>query len=279
MVDDVAAAVRHCEKQFGWGPFHRFKAAIAESSYKRWRGEKLTEVALGMAGKVQVEFLHVHKGCDTTADYQAEYGTGFQHLGIHSCDRDEALQRLQGLGAKVNELNEFPGVRIAFVDVPTGPGMFEILEPTAEMANNKQLDNSHKVDHSRSALLGIDRASIVTADMDAALSFYAEAFGWGYTRAETATLLYGHKKTTVRRYLCVAGALQLELIEPANGTDDPYSRHLRRGTHGLIHAGGTVDGELPSGESLYCEWQETGERFALYTWAGGENGLQIRLAN
>ena len=274
MVDDVAAAVSYCEKQFGWGPFYQFTAPVPNASYKAWRGEKVTEVALGMAGQVQMEFLHVHKGHDTTADYQDAYGRGFQHIGIGCKSRDAALAHLEALGASVNELNEYPGVNFAFVDVPTGPGMFEILQPTEQM----KPDSSLKTENSREeALLKIDRATIVTRNMEQALAFYAASFGWGTATATSATLHYGASQTTVQRYIGEAGKLQLELIEPQLGSDDPYAQHLYRGDHGLVHAGGVMHGQIPEGESITGQWSESGERFALYDWAGGQQALQIRL--
>ncbi|MCY4426144.1 MAG: VOC family protein [Halieaceae bacterium] len=276
VVDNVSTAVAFCRQRFGWGPFHQFKAPVAAAAYRDWTGEKLTEVALGMAGAVQVELLRVHYGRDTTADYQAEYGAGLQHLGIHCRSRDTALAHLVSLGAKVNEVNEYPGVRFAFVDVPTGPGMFEILQPTEEMASNAGISSSGKPRVDSNTLFDIDRATIVTADMDKALAFYAAAFGWSNPAAARATLRHAGKLSSARRHIGKAGKLRLEIIEPHGNGDDPYSGHLRRGSHGLIHAGGEAGGVLPAGEAFRGEWLETGESFALYDWPGGERSLQIR---
>lgn len=277
VVDDVSAAVEFCQQQLGWGPFYQFKAPVEDARYKQWRGEKLTEVALGMAGGVQVEFLHVYKGRDTTADYQAEYGRGFQHLGIHCHSRDDALAYLESLGAVVNEQNEYPGIRFAFVDVPTGPGMFEILQPTAELADNEGISTSRKSDSATSSpLFKVDRATIVSRDIDNTLAFYAAAFGWESPTANRCTLRHGDKQTTAQRYLGQAGALQLEFIQPTEDSDDPYSAHLRRGAHGLIHAGGVLDAAPPEGDALDGEWLESGESFALYNWLNIEHSFQIR---
>jgi catechol 2,3-dioxygenase-like lactoylglutathione lyase family enzyme len=279
VVDDVSTAVQYCEENFGWGPFYQFKAPVPEARYKQWSGEKLTEVALGMAGKVQVEFLHVFKGHDTTQDYQAQYGTGFQHLGIQCKSRDEALAHLESLGAVVNEVNEYPGIRFAFVDVPTGPGMFEILQPTAEMASNDGISGSRKKRDTTNPRFELDRATIVTRDINTALGFYAAAFGWERPVATQDTLRYGASETQVLRYIGTAGTLQLEFIQPKEGSSDPYAAHLRRGDHGLIHAGCNTDDGLPDGEALTGEWAETRESFALYNWAGGEYALQVRRLN
>ena len=69
VVDDVARAAAECESRFGWGPFHIFSAPVSDASYHDWRGPKLTHVALGMAGGVQVELIHVETGRDTVAEY------------------------------------------------------------------------------------------------------------------------------------------------------------------------------------------------------------------
>lgn len=279
VVDDVSTTVKYCEEHFGWGPFYQFKVPVHEARYKEWTGEKLTEVALGMAGKVQVEFLHVFKGHDTTEEYQARYGSGFQHLGIHCEGRDEALVFLESLGAQVNELNDYPGVRFAFVDVPTGSGMFEILQPTNEMASNESLSASRKPRSDANNKLNVDRATIVTRDIDTALDFYASAFGWAKPVLKQTTLRYGHSEAQVWRHVETAGKLELELIQPTKDSDDPYAAHLRRGEHGLIHAGGAIIGDFPAGEAMLGEWMDAGESFALYNWPGGEHALQVRRPN
>ena len=276
VVDDVLAAVQWCEERFGWGPFYQFKAPVAEASYRAWRGEKLTEVALGMAGKVQVEFLHVHLGRDTTGDYQQAYGTGFQHIGIHCQSRDAALDHLVAVGATVNELNEYPGIRFAFVDTPTGNGMFEILQPTEALAANAGISSSRESRVDSKTLFDIDRATVVTDDIDEALTFYARAFGWVGAKTATATLAIDGTRTRMRRHIGTAGKLQIELIETDGKGDNPYAAHLRRGNHGLIHAGGQLNSNIPLTDCLRGEWLETGESFALYDWPGGERALQIR---
>ena len=279
VVDDVPAAVQHCEKHYGWGPFFQFKAPVPDARYKDWSGEKLTEVALGMAGRVQVEFLHVHTGHDTTEDYQARYGSGFQHLGINCESRDEALAHLESIGATVNEVNEYPGIRFAFVDAPTGKGMFEILQPTAEMASNDGISSSRQSSKDAENRLNVDRATIVTRDINAALDFYSSAFNWERSTPEQQTLRFGNGETQVWRHIGSAGKLQLEFIQPEEDSDDPYAAHLRRGEHGLIHAGGTTGGDFPAGEAILGEWPATGESFALYDWPGGKNALQVRHSN
>ena len=132
VVDDVDAAVEDCISAFGWGPFHRFTAPVDEAHYRDWAGSKETEVALGMAGDVQVELIHVCEGQDTVASYQSRYGTGFQHLGISCRDREQAVEALQSIGARVDDQGEHPGIRFAFMDTPTGPGMLELLQATGD---------------------------------------------------------------------------------------------------------------------------------------------------
>jgi catechol 2,3-dioxygenase-like lactoylglutathione lyase family enzyme len=154
--------------------------------------------------------------------------------------------------------------------------MFEILQPTQAMADNAGISSSCERRVDRNTLFDVDRATIVTADIERALAFYAKAFGWQNVQATTATLSIAGTHTRMRRFLGTAGKLQLELIEPDNTGDDPYAAHLRRGHHGLIHAGGVLRGELPSEASLHGEWLETAEPFALYDWPGGERALQIR---
>jgi catechol 2,3-dioxygenase-like lactoylglutathione lyase family enzyme len=286
VVDDVPSAVSESVSRFGWGPFQEFTARIPDARYRDWTGEKVTEVALGMAGKVQVELIRVHTGHDAIESYQANYGRGFQHLGIGCRSRDEALRHLVSLGGVLDDQSEYTGVRFAFVDVPTGPAMFELLESTAP---REEAPSESSVPEPAEALLerspgpvALDRATIVTRDIDEALRFYSSAFRWQDARLETQTLRWGEFQTRARRLIGRAGTLEFELIEPdasANpraAAEDPYSKHLVRGAHGLVHVGGICAGSLPSDARVTGEWVETGECFSLYDWSGGRGTLQIR---
>jgi catechol 2,3-dioxygenase-like lactoylglutathione lyase family enzyme len=273
VVDDVAAAADACEKRFGWGPFHRFSARVLDAEYKGWRGVRATDVALGMAGRVQVELIHVHEGRDAIADYQAEYDSGFQHVGVSVRDRDAALRHLEALGATADSLLEYEDLRIAFVDTPTGKAMFELLQPKKKPGEGEAVSRRGRAQ--RPDCLALDRATVATPDLDAALAFYAAAFGWEGLRPERLTLDVAGRRSTARRVLGRAGALDLELIEPEPGAADPYSLHLARGAHGLVHAGGPATSAVSLGAGLECEWVGTGERFSLHEWAGGPRALQL----
>jgi catechol 2,3-dioxygenase-like lactoylglutathione lyase family enzyme len=296
VVDDVPAAAIDCVSRFGWGPFQQFTAPVDDAEYRGFRGRKVTDVALGMAGRVQVELIHVREGYDAIAAYQAEYGVGFQHLGIGVRSRDDALAHLEKLGGRLDSKTEYGGLRIAFVDLPTGPAMFELLEQAGQSSRKKGEakieDQTKKEDECSSPLdpnfFEVDRATIVTPDLNATLAFYSEAFGWKDCEAHNATLRHPAGQTQTRRALGRAGTLELELIEAQADGSDPYASHLRRGAHGLVHAGGALrsaDESNPShGQSeagaamLPYEWLETKESFTLENWAGGPGALQMRRA-
>lgn len=281
VVEDVAYAVQYCETQFGWGPFFQFKATVNDASYRNWQGEKITEVALGMAGDVQVEFLRIHCGQDSTAEYQQQYGTGLQHIGISCQSREQAVGELSALGAEVNELNEYSGVRFAFMNVVTGPAMFELLEFTQNDNDSNALaagiGAADASAQQQQPFFSLDRATIITSDLEQALAFYCAAFGWEKPADTSARLMLNDRQITVKRFLAQAGSLEFELIQPDQESDDPFSAHLRRGDHGLLSAGGIINGDVfPSNETVQGEWLDSGEKFALYDWPGGNNALQIR---
>lgn len=277
VVDDVPAAVRSCEARFGWGPFEQFTAPVDEAHYRDWTGKKVTDVALGMAGRTQIEFIHVHEGHDAVETYQAEYGTGFQHLGVRCRSRDAALEHLEALGAKRNELLTYSGIQIAFVDIPTGDAMFELLQPAPRKASEGTA--KEKLQEAPPDAVAVDRATIATADIDAALRFYSAAFGWENAAATTATLRYDDAEAKLRRFVGRAGTLELELIEPVSGGSDPYAAHLRRGAHGLVHAGGAAAGRPTSKAALSCSWAESGEVFELHHWEAGSLALRVPALN
>ena len=272
VVDDVERAAAECEERFGWGPFRSFSATVENLQYKGRPARRVADVSLGMAGWVQVELLHVHDGVDCLAAYQARYGRGFQHLGIDTPSREAALAQLVALGARLDHLDEFEGIRIAFVDVPTGPGLFELVDRTsgAPRGGGAALPNPGPTPR-----LAIDRATLVTERMDTALEFFASAFGWRDVTAKSATLRFEAEEISLARALGRAGRLEIELVEGRPGSQDPYSRHLARGGHGLVHAGGMLTSGDRS-ETLGYQWLETGERFALIDWSGGSGALQIR---
>ncbi len=274
VVDDVPAAAAECNRRYGWGPFHHFTVRVPDAHYLDWSGVRVNDVALGMAGGVQVELVHVHEGREPIADYQTRYGRGFQHLGIACRSRDAALERLLPLGAKVSQLNEHEGIRIAFVDVPTGLAMFELLQFPPRGEGDPGIESSSRP--SSGEVFALDRATIVTPDLEGALRFFAGAFGWEHPRPRIETLRYGNATTRLQRYMGRAGVLELELVEPERGGRDPYAAHLARGEHGLIHAGGALAGASLPGGGLECEWLERGEVFTLHDWAGGRAALQVR---
>lgn len=283
VVDDVPSAAVDCAARFGWGPFMQFTAPVEDAEYRGWRGAKRTDVALGMAGPTQVELIHVHEGHDAVESYQAEYGVGFQHLGVGVRSRDEALAHLESLGAVLNEKLDPIGIRIAFVDLPTGPAMFELLEPTGEKAEGFDLEKAQKRPaHSPkatgprepNALFKIDRATIVTRDMQADLAFFSNAFGWNDVSAQTQTLRHPGGESRIPRAIGRAGTLTLEFVAPSSEGDDPYADHLRRGAHGLAHAGGTRAASSNASGAAAYRWLETDEAFDLEDWAGGARSLQ-----
>ena len=55
--------------------------------------------------------------------------------------------------------------RIAFVDVPTGPAMWELLEPTRADAAGPAATQHEEACSGAQGVLELDRATIVTADM------------------------------------------------------------------------------------------------------------------
>jgi catechol 2,3-dioxygenase-like lactoylglutathione lyase family enzyme len=281
VVDDVDATVEECVDVFGWGPFHRFSAPVAEAHYKDWVGSKTTDVALGMAGAVQVELIHVREGHDTVEAYQARYGAGFQHLGISCRDREQAIAALTEIGAVVDDQGEHPGIRFAFVDTPTGPGMFELLQAdgdTPPPGAGEASDASEA--HASAPKVTLDRATIVTNDLDRSLDFYSRAFRWEDVRSESYTLRFEGHENRVRRARGQAGQLLLELVEPNPRGDDLYTSHLARGDHGLVHAGGiSIGGDLAAEAVGEGEWLEDGEAFCLYSWPDNSSALQIRGAS
>ena len=273
VVDDVDEAAAECQERFAWGPFRSFRSTVEDLHYQGRPARRVADVAVGMAGRVQVELLHVHDGVDCLAAYQARHGRGFQHLGIDTPSRDTALARLEGLGARLDHLDEFEGIQIAFVDVPVGPGLFELVDRTTGAPRGGGATLPKPVAASR---LSIDRATVVTDRMDVALDFFASAFGWRNVAAESATLRWDTEEAHLSRALGTAGRLEIELVEGRPGGRDPYSRTLARSGPGLVHAGGVVVADDDWPESVaYC-WLEAGETFALADWSGGAGALQLR---
>lgn len=68
VVQDIDAAVKRCEQDFGWGPFLRFSAPSSGAD----GDEGTTHVALGNAGRTQVEFIALENVDDT----QQAFGRG-----------------------------------------------------------------------------------------------------------------------------------------------------------------------------------------------------------
>ena len=279
VVDDVPAASEACRERFGWGPFYTFVTEVPEARYRDWSGAKKTEVALGMAGCVQVELIHVHAGRDAIGTYQADYGSGFQHIGIFCRSRDDAMTRLEVMGGRVDATLDHDGVRIAFIDVPSGPAMWELLEPTRPDAAGAAATQHKTARLGEEGVLEIDRATIVTEDMARTFPFYREAFGWTDAVPKPATLQIGSETYGFERVTARAGMMDLEIVMPVGGGErsaDPYSAHLARGDHGLIHVGSRAGNGCEADAGPRGSWRGSGETFTFVDWAGGEGAMQVR---
>ena len=275
VVDDVRATVADCTARFGWGPFEVFTAPVDDVEYRGWRGRRVTDVGLGMAGDVQVELIHTHEGHGPVEAYQARYGTGLQHLGVGCRSREETLGFLLSLGGGENERMEHDGIEIAFVDTPTGPAVFELLAANPDAPRQESDERGPRPEGD---VVRIDRATVVTDDMDEALAFYAAAFRWADARAERCALRCDAGEFEMLRYRGRAGTLEIELVSPVRPGSDPYSAHLDRGDHGLAHAGAAPTARGVEGPAVECTWLDTEEAFALHDWGGGARTLAIRAA-
>ncbi len=286
VVDDVAQATQFCESALGWGPFNQFTAEVESASYRDWSGSKRVDVALGMAGAVQIELMHIHDGEDPVATFQSHYGTGIQHLGIHCKDRDEAIAFLNSVGSPTNEVSEYPGIRFAFMDTPTGEGMFELVCPTESFASS-EVSGGTSVDSAAANSTGntVRRVTIATEDIVGCVNFYASAFGWQDVRVDEVSYVFDGEEYTARRTRAQAGLLEFEFVQPAADDNSPYSQHLARGGHGIVHAGVAMDAGSLAGQAaqfpgagLRGQWLDTGEAFSLHSWQGGPHSLQFYAA-
>lgn len=290
VVDDVEQAMAFCASTMGWGPFQHFKIPSAEANYHGWQGQKLTEVALGMAGRAQVELIHVHEGHDAIEQYQHRLGSGLQHLGVLCKSTDEALAHLQPLGGVVNDRNQYGEITFTFMDVPTGPAMIELLErgeqglPTAE-----ENDNGEKIgltSASKNERLVLDRATVVTHDIRRSAAFFEQTFGSARTVIESDTLRFENaegdlQETPAKRCLIDSGVLSLELVEVSASGTNPYAQQLQRGrlhgNHGLVHVGGVNNGTESLSTTESGLWLKREERFKLCSGPDARQSLQLRL--
>jgi catechol 2,3-dioxygenase-like lactoylglutathione lyase family enzyme len=267
VVSDMDEAVRRAEEEFGWGPFLRFSAPSRGSDGR----EGTTHVALGNAGRAQVEFVALENVDDTIGEYQARYGSGFQHLGVFCRDIDAARAALGRIGAATRQTGDHPGIRFAFLDAPTGTGMIELLQP------DENVPTPEKPPRERAAL-AIDSATLVTADLASALQFFGHTFGWDELDVTEDTLeLDGAEVGTANRASGQAGLLRLEFVEPLAG-DNLYTRHLAQRDHGLVHVGAVGTQNPASRASGQGRWIEGGERFCFLDTPFARHGVRLALA-
>ena len=288
VVDDVAAAVDFCQQQFGWGPFNQFTAEVESAQYRDWQGSKRVDVALGMAGKVQIELMHIHQGEDPVATFQSRFGRGVQHIGIHCSDRDKCIRYLESRGAVINEVNEYPGIEFAFMDIPDGEALFELVSPTQDFGASVVSGggaSSTSQDSDKTTLLPVNRVTIATEDIAALSEFYASVFGWKQINIDDTLLAIEGDEMPVKRSLQRAGTLEFEFIQPGHHAACPYRQHLNAGRGGVVHAACRSNSASMRNTNksldknfdkiITGEWLASGERFQLLSWAGGEHSLQF----
>lgn len=297
VVNDVEAAVEFCTKRLGWGPFQHFKIASQNAQYRDWQGDKLTEVALGMAGRAQVELIHVHSGQDAIQQYQSRMGTGLQHLGVLCQSTDDALAHVSALGAVLNDRNQYGEITFSFIDVPQGPALIELLERGEQGLPDAQSADEHgstigKTEQSLNAKLLLDRATLVTNNIESAAAFYASSFKQTNIHITNDTLRYAEKsgkmgesrtaEIRAQRCLIDAGVLAIELVQLLDNEQCMYQKQLERATqhggHGLVHVGGCsrLDLNLPDSKRIDGQWLASEESFSVYTGPDQLSSIQIR---
>lgn len=287
VVADVSAAVEFCVRELGWGPFQHFTIPSPESKYKGWQGHKLTEVALGMAGRSQVELIHVHQGRDAIEDYQTRIGPGFQHLGVLVQNTEESLSYLSAAGAIKNDSNQYGEITYTFIDVPKGPAMLELLERGEQGLPTKETggESIGKTAASSNEMLQLDRATIVSNDIQGSAEFLSHCFGTDMPLITTDTLREQFLdsppiESAASRCLIDAGVLQIELVQVSEQSDSVYARQLKRAcghsNHGLMHVGGNSDNCNLPGQALRGEWLEQAEKFQLFQGPDNRLSVQVR---
>ncbi len=297
VVNDVAAAVQFCSQQLGWGPFQHFKIPSQNAQYRDWQGDKLTEVALGMAGAAQVELIHVHCGQDAIQQYQARMGTGLQHIGVLCQSTDEALDHVGALGAALNDRNQYGEITFSFIDVPQGPALLELLERGEQGLPSAQSADEHgstigKTKPSHNAKLLLDRVSLVTTHIETSAAFYTSSFQQDkytiseetlrYAKFSSSSVTTAAAEVRARRCLMNAGVLEIELIQLLDKDKNMYGKQLERsaqhGGHGLVHVGGrqSLGLNLADSKRIDGEWLSCGESFSVYTGPDELPSVQIR---
>ena len=162
-------------------------------------------------------------------------------------------------------------MRFAFLDVPTGWGMIELLEPDRDVPTPPSGRNRDADD-----VLAVDSATIVTGDLDGAMAFFEPAFGWVATPPQEDTLeIDGEEAGSLRRVAHRTGTLRVEFVEPHSG-DNLYSRHLADRDHGLVHVGARARAR-DLGQTATCRgrWLRTGEAFRFVAGPFGAPGLRL----
>lgn len=272
VVDDVERAARFCEERFGWGPFRSFTAPNEGQG-------TVTQVALGMAGDVQVELIRVLEGRDVVGDYQERYERGLQHLGTTCSTVEEGIETLEALGAHCATRFDVTGVRVAFMDTPVGPALIELLQI---------LGPAPKRSPESRARVEIDRVTLVCPQIEENARFFGEAYGWDADPATTQTLelrapgAAARERFELRRQLARTRLLEFEMIEVPEATEPvhPYARHRLEREHGLVHAGGRI-ASVASALGAEAEdawrgrWLGSGEEFALVEGPAGHASLQL----
>lgn len=265
VVEDVKAAVETCEDRYGWGPFLCFSAPTPEAG-----PDAGTDVALGAAGRIQVELVKTRNMPNAMGAYQKRYGHGFQHIGVFCEDIDENARALSALGGSVRERGSHPGVRFAFIDTPAGPGLLELLQPGEDVPTPPKDRGPLRTP------LKVESATLVTRDIAATLAFFEGAFGWDSRPiCDDALEIDGAEAGSFKRASGRSGALRVELLEPVAG-ENLYSRHLAERDHGLVHVS-ALDAGADARLDAACtgRWRSEASAFRFVSGPLGEHGLRL----
>lgn len=120
-VEDIDAACRKFNELFGAGPFIKMGPMRFEECI--YRGKKIDpefEIALGMWGLMEVEFVHRISGDPYLFD---EKGYGFNHVNVIVDDYDEAIALFAEHGFEPGMTMISSGKPIAYIDCMDKLGM------------------------------------------------------------------------------------------------------------------------------------------------------------
>lgn len=261
-VRDLDTTMAEYHRAFGWAPWQVFDHVPPIHHDTELRGERVHYALRGAevyVGETNFELLEPLEGPNLWSEFMDRRGEGIASIAVmfHERADGDAVKRefAQQFGIGVSMKADI-GEHIEYYYLDTEKRFGCLIESGSghaidfvRPANVYPREDAVQVPSPASGIgyPAITQLTLVVRDLEARVSAFHEAFGWGpwkvYEDVLSDTEVHGRRRALTDRFAqCLVGPMNFEIVEPGD-TGGPYAEYLQRSGEGLASIGLTLSGE------------------------------------